>query len=1398
MKGWKRNFALLLALVLLLGLLPMGSFAEAQPEEAADEPYVFTEEDNALIDNDVFALIADVEAEEIKPVRGKTPTPEDYVKILPQVIEAIEASETYVEGSLVRNGNFIWWRTTNGMACGFDPYMEAVDHGWQDPAWLSDAEEPQTCSQLSDLENGVTGTRAGSSAVKEIGLIQPYWDNNDSDDGWLDENFKTRDPIFKAKWEELNETTGGTATYRYTLSNATVDNLAKCLTDCALVIVNSHGVVDATDENGKYDPLNSNTSYIMLTTTNGLTEEDYKTVTGPHGSYSHAIKLKSGHARVDGTCIANHMSKNAPGSMLFLGLCYGMATDGIFKPLRDKGVEVVFGYSRPVTFFGNTTYMEAMMDQIKAGKTAGEAIESAKKDYGNWDPCYNDKTLEWMQTNNKAFPIMVSKEDAYPGQANVQNVFTFSSTWKLTDVKPALTGTVSVTPAAPVYGDKMWYSLGGEAQTLQQNGVAFTVVWERSDNGETGWTAFTGGPHTANANDIGKYLRVRVSADGYAGYLYSSPVLVTKAACTTPVAIPQLWGSGTNVSVTNSKSNQEYIILNYKKDKSNLTASDWASAKTGTDGSLTLSGSANSVNYVYTRVKETDTAFAGTVVMMSSIYLGESASLQDISLDYHLVSYSGADHAWVPQELELDEMGLYSYAKLGNIIEITASPVPSNVTFNGIRGENWLINSSSAASDLGSFYQEPGCTHSLVSDQYYKTVYFRCEKQANRVQIAAQNYYGYNSLAYDSFSLNVANGSGEYLFDSASAYVTVYTGSMVQDYPVKRIPDRAELTGATISYSSGTGSHAPTVTLSGNSVCVDAANATGGYYYYDLYKNGNKISGGVTVQVTTPPVEEFSLSPSKLTVHPGKDYTLTPIFLPAASETAVTWTSSDTNVATVNKGVVTVKYYAEIGETATITATVGDKSATCELTVFGEKFDLEIDGVQVTTKNLDDILGNGVFSYDGRDTLTVSGSYSTAKGLINNYGVDNFTIYVAKDSTLTSTEKAAIITTEATTVTGPGTLTLQAPKDCGIYVPSRNVTLTIQNTTLNAEGKWGVAGPSGTNETELVIDHANVTAKGSDGAICDFGGGITIQNSKIVKPVGGKISSDGKDIVDSSGTVSNDVQIDALLIVLFTMDSDAVVGGKLTVDIEEMANWDEALMEAYLSGEVRYQWYRDGKAIPGADKETLKLTYTEKGTEVYVVVSYGAYRLESEHLNVVFLSNPFTDVSEGKYFFNPVMWAYYHDPQITAGTSKTTFSPNDTCTRAQIVTFLWRAAGSPEPTTTNNPFKDVTSDKYYYRAVLWAAENGITSGTAADKFSPNDGCTRAQVVTFLWRFAGSPEPTTTTNPFTDVPSGKYYTKAVLWAAKKGVTAGTSATTFSPDDTCTRGQIVTFLYRYMEG
>ena len=173
----------------------------------------------------------------------------------------------------------------------------------------------------------------------------------------------------------------------------------------------------------------------------------------------------------------------------------------------------------------------------------------------------------------------------------------------------------------------------------------------------------------------------------------------------------------------------------------------------------------------------------------------------------------------------------------------------------------------------------------------------------------------------------------------------------------------------------------------------------------------------------------------------------------------------------------------------------------------------------------------------------------------------------------------------------------------------------------------------------------------------------------------------------------------------------------------------------------------------------------------------------------------FVDVSEGVYYADPVAWAAENG--VTTGTSPDTFSPENVCTRAQVVTFLWRAAGSPEPNDVYyGGFVDVNYGTYYYKAVLWAVQQGITNGTSSSHFSPNDPCTRAHVVTFLWRAMGSPDMHAK-NPFRDVPPRQYYSEAVLLAVGKGVTNGTSPNTFSPADYCTRGQIVTFLYRAMK-
>lgn len=171
----------------------------------------------------------------------------------------------------------------------------------------------------------------------------------------------------------------------------------------------------------------------------------------------------------------------------------------------------------------------------------------------------------------------------------------------------------------------------------------------------------------------------------------------------------------------------------------------------------------------------------------------------------------------------------------------------------------------------------------------------------------------------------------------------------------------------------------------------------------------------------------------------------------------------------------------------------------------------------------------------------------------------------------------------------------------------------------------------------------------------------------------------------------------------------------------------------------------------------------------------------------------FDDVQEGRYYYTAVYWALENN--ITTGTSQTTFSPEDDCTRAQTVTFLWRAAGKPEPMSMDTGFVDVVKGSFYEKAVAWALESGVTTGTSPTTFSPNDTCTRAEFVTFLHRSAGKPDPHSTNTRFTDLEAGRFYEKAVAWAVENGVTTGTSPTTFSPNNTCTRGQVVSFLYRW---
>ena len=206
-----------------------------------------------------------------------------------------------------------------------------------------------------------------------------------------------------------------------------------------------------------------------------------------------------------------------------------------------------------------------------------------------------------------------------------------------------------------------------------------------------------------------------------------------------------------------------------------------------------------------------------------------------------------------------------------------------------------------------------------------------------------------------------------------------------------------------------------------------------------------------------------------------------------------------------------------------------------------------------------------------------------------------------------------------------------------------------------------------------------------------------------------------------------------------------------------------------------------GKEIQLTDKGEGKYTFTMPAGKVEVKATF---------MDDNTMLNFFVDVKSGDYYYDAVLWAAKNG--ITSGTDAVHFSPEQPCTRGQIVTFLWRAAGSPEPKGTAAGMTDVVSDSYYEKAVAWAIENGITTGTGDGKFSPDDTCTRAQAVTFLARALNAKAASAA--EFSDVPTDSYFADAVAWAAANGVTEGIGGGLFGSDNDCTRGQIVTFLYR----
>ena len=417
----KRFLVILLVAAMLLSLL--SGFAGA-----AEEP-------------DLWDQILAYEKAQFRRTRSvrDAPTAADYAALSADVAAMVMASDDYIEGTCTYDGTNVnfFWKDADGEPQGYFPSLRAKTQNVTLPS-------EGTAETVSYAERG------GSSSGKNVYVIGPWYNS----DPYFTDQYKT-------EGQSIAKATGGTCT-TLTGTKATIAGVAKAMEDGAVVIFDSHGNTDYDqtlsyeypDEPGEYvhdSVTKANTSYLTLTTGTGLTAEDKKTVTGPFGTYQHAFSYRSGGGTVycvDGTVIANHMTKNAPNSMLWMPICLGMATDGIYAPLREKGVEVVYGYSQSVTFTGDYEYEKDFWTAMKNGSTVAEAAAAMKKNY-SYDPGYAKysyyNTVAKARKYFVAFPVVVSSEDTYPGQRSVvsggndksygaDSVQTVKSTWKLKSV----------------------------------------------------------------------------------------------------------------------------------------------------------------------------------------------------------------------------------------------------------------------------------------------------------------------------------------------------------------------------------------------------------------------------------------------------------------------------------------------------------------------------------------------------------------------------------------------------------------------------------------------------------------------------------------------------------------------------------------------------------------------------------------------------------------------------------------------------------------------------------------------------------------------------------------------------------------------------------------------------
>lgn len=529
-----------------------------------------------------------------------------------------------------------------------------------------------------------------------------------------------------------------------------------------------------------------------------------------------------------------------------------------------------------------------------------------------------------------------------------------------------------------------------------------------------------------------------------------------------------------------------------------------------------------------------------------------------------------------------------------------------------------------------------------------------------------------------------------------------------------------------------------------------------------LLDENDRVIYSKSLPVTVNPlrVSGVSLNQSSLSMTVGQSQLLSATVSPSnATNRAITWSSSNSNVASVSGGAVTARNPG----TATITATADGKSASCQVTVKG----IEVSHVTIDRASAELRIG---------DTIQLNASVYPSNA------ADRSVSWSSNNSAIAAVSSTGLVTAKSEGLVRIWARAGGKEEYCSILVVPREV----EGLTLSASELELSPGENHMLEASVYPEDAgNSTVAWSSSAPET----VRVENGWLtaLKPGKAVITARAGAFSKTCTVTVSEAEAESLRISESFLEIAPGETKYLSVEILPESSANRSV--SWSSSDREIAVVENGQ-ITGVSPGFVKITAACGRLEA---ACYVRVLGEDDGLLDPTEENEFIDVPNGAYFSAAVDWAV--EKGITAGTDRSHFSPNQVCTRAQAVTFLWRAAGSPKPLNAEVSFTDISENEYYYDAVIWAAERGITGGVGKNRFAPNEKCTRAQIVSFLHRMEGMPE-VSSVSPFRDVPPTVYYANSVAWAVENGITAGTSATTFSPHNDCSRGQIVTFLYRFL--